>query len=67
MADIRSRDYDDRTDEAPVKPPIQPDAVELEPNEARQGVTHHNVRTVLAISTLGCVVLMVLAYLVFFA
>ena len=37
------------------------------PNEARQGVTHHNVRTVLAVGTIGSVVLLGLVYLVFFA
>jgi hypothetical protein len=41
--------------------------VELMPNEARQGVTHHNVRTVLAVGTIGSVVLMGLVYLAFFA
>ena len=64
---IRSKDYDLPTDEAPVKPPNEPGAVELEPNEARQGVTHHNVRRVLAISTIGCAALMVVACLIFFA
>ena len=39
----------------------------LLPNEARQGVTHHNVRTVLAVSTIGCALLMAVVYLVFFA
>jgi len=66
MNTIRSQDYDLPTDEAAVEPPVEPGAVELEPNEARQGITHHNVRRVLAFSTIGCAALMVVAYLVFF-
>jgi hypothetical protein len=38
----------------------------LEPNEARQGVTHHNVRRVLAISLAGIVVAYLVIYFAFF-
>ena len=67
MTDRRSSDYDQPTDTAPVEPPAPPEAGQLMPNEARQGVTHHNVRTVLAVGTIGSVVLLGLVYLVFFA
>ena len=36
-------------------------------NNVRGGVTHHNVRTVLLVSTAGLVVLFGLIYLLFFA
>jgi len=36
-------------------------------NNVRGGVTHHNVRTVLVVSTAGLVVLFGLIYLLFFA
>jgi hypothetical protein len=39
----------------------------LEPNEARGGVTHHNVRVVLAVSLTLAVLAMGIAYLAFFA
>lgn len=67
MTELRSKDYDQPTDTAPVEPPVPPETVELLPNESRQGVTHHHVRMVLAVGTIGCAVLMGLAYLVFFA
>jgi hypothetical protein len=61
---------------AEVKIPPSPDygaevkqgeqVTEPTPN-ARQGVTHHNVRYVLAISLSGVVVLFALIYFVFFA
>jgi hypothetical protein len=61
MSVNRSPDYDDKTDEDPRgTPPADGRRPVLEPNEARQGVTHHNVRRVLGIS----LVLLVLAYLV---
>jgi hypothetical protein len=67
MVEHRSPDYDDKTDEAPV--PNNPHAsshVVLEPNEARGGMTHHNVRYVLAIG-LGLVVLAFIGvYVAFF-
>ena len=67
MTERRSDDYNQPTDAADVETPTPPGEVDLLPNEARGGVTHHNVRTVLAISTIGCAALMGLAYLVFFA
>ena len=68
VTDTRSTDYDRPTDATtPADAPTPPDEVDLMPNEARQGVTHHNVRAVLAFSTIGCAVLMGIAYLVFFA
>ena len=58
-----------------VKTPQQPDygseikantsVVEPAPN-ARQGVTGHNVRTVLTVSLIGIVLLFALVYLLFF-
>ena len=67
MPATRSPEYDDKTDEAPV-PPRSADAPApvLEPNEARAGVTHHNVRWVLAISLAGVVAALVLVYVAFF-
>lgn len=68
MTNTRSQDYDQPTDATiPRDAPTPPGEVDLMPNEARAGVTHHNVRTVLLVSLAGCVVLMVVAYLVFFA
>jgi hypothetical protein len=63
----RSPDYDDKTDEGPrpVADASAPAPV-LEPNEARQGVTHHNVRRVLAISLAGIVVAFLVVYVAFF-
>jgi len=59
-----------------VKTPQQPDygseirsesgLVEPAPN-ARQGVTGHNVRTVLIISVVGLIVLYAIVYFLFFA
>jgi hypothetical protein len=64
----RAPDYDDKTDEAPVPPPARAGRVApvLEPTEARQGVTNHNVRYVLAFGVLGVVVAFALVYLGFF-
>lgn len=69
MSDARAPDYDDKQDEADVPPPkdksgrITP---VLEPNEARQGATHHGVRYVLGLS-LGLVVIgFIAAYFLFF-
>ena len=67
MTDRRSSDYDQTTDTGPVELPARPEAVQLMPNEARQGVTHQNMRTVLAVGTIGCVAVMALVYLAFFA
>jgi hypothetical protein len=68
LSNTRSSDYSDQTDTKSVIPPrVEPETEVLLPNEARQGVTHHNVRTVLAVSTIACAVLMAVAYLVFFA
>jgi hypothetical protein len=38
----------------------------LEPNEARQGATHHNVRYVLGFGVLGVVVAFAVVYVAFF-
>jgi hypothetical protein len=63
----RSADYRDRTDESVETPPLGPRVTPvLEPNEARQGVTHHNVRYVLAAGLAGAVVILAVAYFVFF-
>jgi hypothetical protein len=68
MPDIRSEDYEKPTDIDPrPEPPPKPGEVDLLPNEARQGITHQNVRTVLALSTLGIVVAFAIVYFAFFA
>ncbi len=68
MTDTRSKDYDQPTDATiPADAPVPPGEVDLMPNEARAGVTHHNVRTVLAVSLVGVIALMGIAYLAFFA
>lgn len=69
MPDIRAPDYNDRRDEAPVRPPVDPRGritPVLEPNEARQGATHHNVRYVLAVSLAAAFIAMAVAYFFFF-
>ena len=69
MANVRAPDYDDKQDVADVPPPKDPAgriAPVLDPNEARQGATHHNVRFVLAISLAVVVVAMAIAYFAFF-
>lgn len=69
MADVRAPDYNDKTDESdtPPKRPTGTITPVLEPNEARQGVTRHNVWRVLLISLTGVVVAFVLIYLFFFS
>lgn len=64
----RSPDYDDQSDEsgARVAAP-SPEIPVLEPNEARQGIAHQNVRRVLIVSLAAAIVAMVLIYLYFFA
>ena len=65
----RSSDYSDKTDEATIPPRPQldgPVVPVLEPNEARQGITHQNVRVVLAVSLGVAVVAMVVVYVAFF-
>jgi hypothetical protein len=68
MTTSRSPDYDSRTDEDPRPRPSPPDgrAPVLEPNEARQGVTHHNVRRVLLLSIAGLVIAYIVVYVIFF-
>jgi len=68
MATDRSPEYDDKTDQAPRHPAARPaSSLTLEPNEARQGMTHRGVRYVLGIS-LGLIVLaFIVAYITFFA
>ncbi len=64
---VRAPDYDDKTEEAPVPPPYTSGTAPiLEPNEARGGVTHHNVRVVLAVGLAGAVAVLVIAYIAFF-
>jgi hypothetical protein len=63
----RAPDYNDKTDETrPGTAPSRPGSPALEPNEARAGVTNHNVRFVLGISIVAIVVLFAIVYLVFF-
>ena len=62
MSETRSRDYPDihsHDNEGP--------APQLSSNEASQGVKGHNVRIVLAIGTIGAVIAIGIAYLLFFA
>ena len=64
----RSPDYDDKTDEGPAATArVQPGTPVLEPNEARGGMTHHNVRVVLGVSLVAIIVLFVIVYVAFFA
>jgi hypothetical protein len=63
----RSADYDDKSDESLGRqPPIAPGTTVLEPNEARQGVTHQNVRMVLGFGLAGAVIVLAIAWIVFF-
>lgn len=69
MADVRAPDYKDKVDESPTPPPRAPSGrltPVLEPNEARGGVTHHNVRLVLGISLAVAVIGMAVAYFAVF-
>jgi len=66
MANRRSPDYDDKTDEGPVQA-VQRGGPSLEPNEARGGMTHHNVRYVLGISLILIVAAFIAVYILFFA
>ena len=59
-----------------VKRPPNPDygsevdrgeQVDIPTNNARAGVSHHHVRNILIVSTMGLVVLFGLIYLLFFA
>jgi hypothetical protein len=65
----RAPDYDDRTDEAPIAPRARASGIApaLKPNEARQGVTQHNVRYVLGFGIVGVVAAFVIVYFAFFA
>ena len=69
MNDTRAPDYNDKTDEATVCASLRAPreaCADLEPNEARQGATHHNVRYVLGISLVAVIVAMAVAYFAFF-
>ena len=59
MSTVRSPEYDDKRDETPLTKAelARPASAVLEPNEARGGSTHHNMRYVLAISTITLVVI----------
>lgn len=64
----RAPDYKDKTDEAPSPPPAMAGGIApaLEPNEARGGATHHNVRYVLGFGVAGVVIAFAVVYLAFF-
>jgi hypothetical protein len=62
MSETRSRDYPDVHSHDHDGP-----APELAPSEASQGVKGHNVRVVLAAGTIGAVIAVGIAYLLFFA
>lgn len=65
----RSPDYSDSTDEAENPPAVRPGETitpVLRPNEARGGVTHHNVRVILAVSLFLVIAAMTIAYFGFF-
>ena len=69
MANGRGPDYEDKRDVADVQPRKHPAGritPVLDPNEARQGATHHNVRLVLAISLGVSIVAMAIVYFAFF-
>jgi thiamine monophosphate synthase len=66
MPTERAPDYNDHTDEARPAKPASRSAPNLEPNEARGGVTQHNVRVVLAASMAGAVVILAIVYFAFF-
>ena len=68
MSTGRSPDYDSKVDEDTKQRPTPPAgrAPTLEPTEARGGVTHHNVRLVLAVSVAVLVVAYIIIYLVYF-
>jgi hypothetical protein len=64
----RAPDYSDKTDEGPPPRHVASEpAPVLEPNEARGGTTHHNVRYVLLFGIVVLVVLYVIVYFGFFA
>jgi hypothetical protein len=64
----RSSDYDDKTDEDPtLRRTTTGTGPVLEPNEARGGVAHHNVRVVLVVSLVLIVVVFAIVYAAFFA
>jgi hypothetical protein len=65
MPTDRAPDYNDRTDEAAPRAARTVGAPTLEPNEARGGVTQHNVRFVLGISIALVVVLFAIVYFAF--
>lgn len=67
MSTGRSPEYDDTRDERPLSPveAQRPANVVLEPNEARGGSTHHNMRYVLGISI--AILVIVFAGLWFFS
>ena len=68
MATDRSPDYNEKADEAPRLAAARPlSSLALEPNEARQGMTHHNVRYVLGISLGRIVLAFIVVYVMFFA
>ena len=67
MTASRSPDYDDKTDEAPHPPRAgSAPTPALEPNEARGGVTNHNVRNVLRVSLVLLIIAFAVVYLIFF-
>jgi hypothetical protein len=68
MSTGRSADYDSKTDEDPRPRPSPPEgrAPVLEPNEARQGITHMHVRRVLGISLIVLIVAYIVVYFVYF-
>ena len=63
----RSSDYDDKTDEDPaLRRAVTETGPVLEPNEARGGIAHHNVRIVLVVSLVLIVVAFAVVYVAFF-
>ena len=69
MANVRGPDYKDIRDVADARRPKDPAGritPVLDPNEARQGATHHNVRFVLAISLGVAIIAMAIIYFAFF-
>lgn len=67
--DQRSPDYDERRDESRRQPPLDPEGritPVLEPNEARAGTTKPRMWRVLAAGLVGAVVVMLIAWFLFF-
>lgn len=69
MSGQRSPDYNEQRDEAARPPPLDPEGTitpVLKPNEARQGTTKPQMWRVLSISLAGAVLVLLVAWFLFF-